>query len=162
MALKIDGLEIAVDSAQSAFDVYDAKLQAQIATASSELETLRARVVELDAALVEAKSDAVIDAAIAARDARSAAEAEAKAKLVRVAKAFPGISLDGRSSDFIDALDLAHKADPSGLGQLDGTAPAAPVVKKTEAKLKYDARAAMRARNLELSLKPVSETATSK
>jgi hypothetical protein len=122
MKIKIAGNEVDVSSAQSVFDAYDADLQAQLASATAAKDAALAQVKELEAKLTEATSDAAIDAAVQKRlDEKAAAEAKA-AKLDRVKAAYPSISLDGRSDDFIDALDmrieLDKSADPEGLKKI--------------------------------------------
>ncbi len=100
--------------------------------------------LELDAAVAQlavATSDAAIDAAVEARVAAQKAADEAAAKLARVKAKYPTLSLDGRSQDFIDALDLRIEAevakDAEGLSKIESNdAGGEPVVDAKPAKVK--------------------------
>ncbi len=122
MKIKIGDTEVDATSAQSVFDSYDASLQAKVAELTAAKDAAEAKVTELETKLAEATSDAAIDAAVQKRlDAKAAEEAKV-AKLERVKAAYPTINLDGKSDDFLDALDLRieadKKADPEGLGKI--------------------------------------------
>lgn len=116
--LKIKGVEYSADKAQAAVDSLEgehaamvaelAKLKGQLKEANDSLEV--ARAPETIAKAVEAK----IAADKEAKDAADAAEAAAKVlktKREAVAKAYPTISLEGKSADFIDGLHARLEAD---------------------------------------------------
>lgn len=134
MALKIDGVEVEADKAQAAIDAVTARLEGELSVARKALEAAQAQATDAQAKLAEAVSDAAIDAAVQARLDRQAAEAARVAKLEAVKKAFPELSLEGRSQDAIDALhavaEAQAKKDPEGLNDFKGTSLVAP--KKTE------------------------------
>ena len=165
--LTINGQVVVAAEAQSAFDAYDAGLQAQLVSAvaakdaaEATIAELNAKVAEVQAALVAAQSEEAVDAAVAARLAAKEAKDAAEAKLARVKAAYPSISLDGRSQDFVDALDLRieldAKADPNGLEQLRPSAPVV-VVDAAPAAPRMTARERMLAANRELANRPIGE-----
>lgn len=105
--LKINGQEIEFEGAQAAFDSYDASLQASAATLKAQLDEANAKLESLQAELVAKTSDEALDALVSAREAAREAARLELVKRERIAKAFPGIQLDGRSQDFVDGLAAA-------------------------------------------------------
>ena len=128
--LKIQGAEVAADSAQSAIDT----LEAQLAAARSELEVARAATKTATDKLDAATSDEAIAKAVSDKLAKDAAAKEAAERLDRVKAGFPSISFDGKNEAYIQAYDeqLAErvKADPDGLGKIKD---AKPVIKVEDA-----------------------------
>jgi hypothetical protein len=162
MALKINGKDVAVESAQAAIDALDGELQGKLALAVAAKDAAEKRVAELEAELVTAKSEDAIDARIKDRDAKAAAQKAADEKLARVKAAFPTVSLEGRDQSFIDGLDAAIVAKPTtdakGEVVVDRVAepklvPAKPPVAKTAAQDSGYER--MRAEDRARSLAPV-------
>jgi len=111
MEIKIGDKTVPAAQAQATFDEYDAGLQGKLAQAEAARDAALAQVSALTAELAEATSDAAIDARIAARDAAKAAADAKAAKLARVAAAYPSISLDGRSEEFVDGLFASLPAE---------------------------------------------------
>lgn len=131
---KINGADVAEDKVQAAIDA----LEGQLAAMQADKDALKTAKDEAEAKLAHAVSDEAIDLAVKARLEREAVAKAHADKVERVQKGYPKIVLDGKSADFIDALDLALAeklaADPEGLNQIrdsspGGEAPAAkPVV----------------------------------
>jgi hypothetical protein len=123
VALKINGAEVADDKAQAAID----SLEGQLVAVSKERDALKAAKDTADAALAAATSDAAVDAAVAARLDREAKAKARQDKLDRVKAGYPDVAVDGKSDDYIDALDVAlaklKAADPDGLKQIKNDSP---------------------------------------
>lgn len=164
ITMKINGIEVAMDSAQAAFDSYDAGLQAKIAELTAQLDAAKAEKAQLDAKLAVATSPETLKAAVEAELARVEAQKAADEKRSKVAAAYPSISLDGKSEDFVDALFVALAArpvvspsDPEGLTLLTrpnvvNDAKQAPKAKPESAEDAYRRmRAEERARSLDNS-----------
>jgi len=137
--LKINGKEVEAQDAQSVFDLYDADLQAQLAKAQQDAKEANEKLTAAEAKLAEATSDAAIDAIISERNEKARLQAEKDAKLARVKATFPAISLEGRSQDFIDALDLridSTKVVGDGTVVVDA-APAKPANKPLSARERW-------------------------
>lgn len=162
MALKINGIEVAADAAQAAFDTFEAGLQVKLADLQKQLDTAVAAKTAAEAALAEKTSDAALDALVTTREAKKAADAAKVEKLAKVKLAYPAVNLDGRSDEFVDGLfaGLAAKpasdADPEGLNALGRPSV---VTKDANAKQKPESSAAaharMRAEDRAASMKPV-------
>ncbi len=132
MKFTIDGVEVEADKAQSAFDSLTGKLEGRLAVAEQALATAQAKAKEATDALAVAQSDEAIDKAVQTRLNKKAAEDAAASKLEAVKKAFPGMKLEGRSQDSIDALyevaTAKAKEDPEGLNELSASTDAKPKV----------------------------------
>jgi hypothetical protein len=139
--LTINGVVVEGEALQGAFDSYDATLQAQIVELKDSSAALQAQLDAAVASLAVATSDAAIDAAVEARLVAQKAADEAAAKLARVRAKYPTLSLDGRSQDFIDALDLRIEAevtkDAEGLNKIESNdAGGEPIVDSKPAKVR--------------------------
>lgn len=152
VTLKINGADVAEDKAQAAID----SLEGQLVAVSAERDALKAAKDAADAALAVAVSDEAIDAAVSARLARDAAAAAKAEKIARVSAGYPDVSLDGKSDDFVDALDIAlakvKAADPEGLSAIKDSSPGPDLIVKDAAPV-VDAREEMLQRQRELNAK---------
>jgi hypothetical protein len=128
MSLKINGVEVKAEGAQAAFDTFEAGLQVVIADLNRQLTELKTAKEAADAKVAELSSDAALDARVDARVAAQAAATAKADKLAKVKAAYPGVSLDGRSDEFVDGLFAgletkpttdAAGSDPEGLNRLN-------------------------------------------
>lgn len=125
--IKIKGVEHDASAAQPVIDSLEASAEAL----SADLAKTKAELATAVAALALATSPETIAKHVTdAKEADKVAQAKAE-KLAKVKAAYPTVSTDGKSDDFIDALFLsaqaAAAADPDGLRALRGETPA-PVV----------------------------------
>jgi len=109
MPFKLDGIEITQDAAQALVDALRAELESARANSSAE-----ALSVLVDAAVATREREAA-EAAEAARKA-----AESSARRDRAAKAYPSLSLDSKSDDYVSALIDRLDADTDGIAALRG------------------------------------------
>jgi hypothetical protein len=109
MPFKLDGIEITQDAAQALVDALRAELESARAMSSAE-----ALAVLVDAAVATREREAA-EAAEAARKA-----AESSARRDRAAKAYPSLSLDSKSDDYVSALIDRLDADTDGIAALRG------------------------------------------
>ena len=116
--LKIQGAEVAADSAQSAIDA----LEGQLAATRSELDISKE-------ALRIAVSQETIDAAVLSWLTETAKAKESAERLARVKAGYPEVSFDGRPDEYLQAYDelLTERTrlDPEGLGLIKAQTPKA-------------------------------------
>lgn len=122
---KIDGADVAQDKAQAGIDALCAARDVN----KAKCDELAAQIADLQAKLEAAQSEETMDAAVSARLAkieadRAAALAleQAASRRQQVADACPGLSLEGKSQDYVDAIFDLRVKDPDGLRKLSGEA----------------------------------------
>lgn len=143
----IDGSEITQDAAQALIDALRSELETARAASSAE-----ALAVLVDAAVAE-RERAAAEAAEAARLAGLAA-----ARRSRAAAAYPKLSLDGKSDDYVSALIDRLDADAEGIEALRGGTVEVDCAPKASKAPKASQREAFLAAQRELWKSPVSDS----